>query len=94
MKLEKYLEPEINRRIVEFFLENPSSLDTARGIATWINEGVKKTEKALNELAEAKILIPHSTNAATAYGYTTDAGIISRVKIGLRKFKTGKKTQR
>lgn len=90
MKLDKYLHLKINRKIVKFFLENPSSVDTSRGIATWINENVNKTEKALKELAKAKILTPHGNDATSAYGYTTDIRIISKIKINLEKFKTKK----
>lgn len=92
MKLNKYLQSQINRKIIKFFLENPSSIDTSRGIATWINENVNKTEKALKELVKAKILVLHSSNATSAYGYTTDAHIISKIKLGYKKFKTKRKT--
>ena len=94
MKLDKYLKPRINRKIIKFFLENPSSIDTRRGIATWINEDADKTGDALKELAEAKVLVPHGSNATSAYGYTTDNHIMSMIKIGLKKFKVKKKKKR
>ena len=84
MNLDRNLEPKINRKIIKFFFENPASIDTSRGIATWINEDVDKTEKGLKELAKAKILVPHGTGATTAYGYTTDTRLISRIKISLK----------
>ena len=94
MKLTKQLEPKINRKIIKFFCENPSSVDTSRGIATWINENAGTTEKALNGLAKAKILIPHRTGMTSAYAYTTDARIISSIRIGLKKLKAGKRRDR
>ena len=87
MKLDKYLEQKINRKIIKFFLENPSSIDTSRGIATWINEDVDRTEKALKELVDNKILVLHGTDATSAYACTTDSHIISRLKICLKRFK-------
>ena len=93
MEVRRYLRSKINRKIIEFFLENPASLDEPRGIATWINEEVEKTGKALKELAKAKILISHGSSTAPAYGYTTEAHIASKVKSGLKKFKTGKKSK-
>ena len=87
MELDKYLEPRINRKIIKFFLENPSSVDTSRGIATWINEDVDKTENGLKELVKAKILVFHGNSATSAYGCTTDTRIISRIKISLTKSK-------
>lgn len=89
MKLEKYLDTEINRKIIRFFLENPSSIDTSRGIATWINENVEKTEKALHNLAKAKILILHKTALTRAYACTTDKRTISKIRLRLeQKYKT------
>jgi len=89
MKLEKYLDTEINRKIIRFFLENPSSIDTSRGIATWINENADRTEKALYTLANAKILILHKTGLTIAYACTTDKRTISKIRLRLeQKYKT------
>ena len=91
MSLNKYLKPKINKKIINFFLENPSCIDTSRGIATWINENTAKTEKALKDLAKANILIPHGTGSTSAYGYTTNSRIVSSVNASLKKFETKKK---
>ncbi len=89
MKLEKYLDTEINRKIIRFFLENPSSIDTPRGIATWINENAGNTEKALCDLTEAKILILNRTAPSSAYAGTADECTISRIRLHLeQKYKT------
>ncbi|MBL7072144.1 MAG: hypothetical protein ISS26_08285 [Candidatus Omnitrophica bacterium] len=87
MNLEKYLRPAINRKIIRFFLENPSSIDNSRGIATWINENVSDTDKALKKLAIAKILVSHGSDATSAYGYTADPRIASNVRACLENFK-------
>ena len=87
MKLDKHLTQKINKKIIKFFLENPSSVDTSRGIATWINEDVDKTEKALKELVDDKILVLHGTGATSAYACTTDSYIISKLKICLKRSK-------
>lgn len=91
MELGRYLKSRINQKIIKFFLENPSSVDTSRGIATWINEDVNKTEKALKELVEAKILIPHGNDLTCAYGYTTDMHMIAKIKLRLKNFKIRQK---
>jgi 23S rRNA G2445 N2-methylase RlmL len=93
MKLDRYFQSKINLKIIKFFLENPSSIDTPRGIATWINENINKTEKALKELVKAKILVPHGDDTTAAYGYTTNIRISSRIKIALERFKS-KNTKR
>jgi len=86
MRMDECLRADINRKIIRFFLENPSSVDTARGIATWINERPVKTKKALENLAKAKILTPHGSGSTSAYGCTTDFYIISGIKARLEKF--------
>ncbi|MDD5680872.1 MAG: hypothetical protein PHI59_06505 [Candidatus Omnitrophica bacterium] len=87
--MQKYLDVEINRKIVRFFLENPSSIDTSRGIATWINEDAAKTESALHDLAKAKILVLHQTALTSAYACTPDKKTISKIRLHLeRKYKT------
>lgn len=88
MKLDKYLKSKINRKIIKFFFENPSCIDTSRSIATWVNEDVNKTEKSIKELVEAKVLIPHGNDITPAYGYTTDAYVISQIKSYFEKFKS------
>ena len=60
-------------------------MDTARGIATWINQDVKDIEKTLEELVSLNILIAHRTNYATAYAYTQDRDIISKIEKLLNK---------
>ena len=93
MKLEKFLESRINRKIIKFFLENPSCIDTSRGIATWIDENTENTERALKQLAEANILVLHGTEATSAYGYTTDKKVTSQIRLSLKKL-GGKKRRR
>jgi len=87
MNIEGYLRSKINRKIIRFFLENPSSLDNSRGIGTWINENKNKTEKALKDLLEAKILIAHGKDATAAYGFTTNTRINAKIKTCLKKSK-------
>jgi hypothetical protein len=90
VKLDKYLNVKINRKIIQFFLENPSSIDTSRNIAIWTNENKGKTEKVLKEFVKAKILVLHGNSATPAYGYTTDTRIITKIKSSFKKRKTKK----
>lgn len=91
MKPVKYLRPGINRKVIRFFLENPSSIDTPRGIATWINEKRGETEAALRELAKAGVLITHGAGSASAYGYTNDRRLAAKVRKSMRRKKPRKK---
>ena len=85
MSLEKCLQSEVNIKIIKFFLENPSCIDNSRGISTWINVNIEKTERALKKLVEASILIPHGEARTLAYSYTNDKKLLSRIKVSLNK---------
>lgn len=80
MDLSKILRSSIQVEIISFFHRHPSTIDSVRGIATWVNHDIKDVEKALEELVSLNILIAHRTNYATAYAYTTDKIIISKIK--------------
>jgi len=84
VKPDKYLKPKISRRIIKFFIDNPSSIDTPRGIATWINANVDETEKTLKKLTKAKILVSHGAGTTSAYGFTADANIVSAIKAAIK----------
>jgi DNA polymerase II small subunit/DNA polymerase delta subunit B len=86
-ELKKICSSPINKKIISFFRENPSSVDTSRGIATWLNHDYKEIERALHFLASQNILIPHYTGSTTAYAYTQDKVIIDRIEKILQKDK-------
>ena len=79
MDINKILKTEIHRKIVKFFHENQSSLDTPRGVATWIGEDRAKVKNALEDLVRAKILIANRSTSTTGYSYTRDVKLISRI---------------
>ena len=79
MKLRDFLKSEIHKKIIRFFHENPASVDTPRGIATWINQDVGKVRHALKNLAESGILIVHKSTSTTGYSYTRNEKMISQV---------------
>ncbi len=84
MNLEKFFKSNIHKKIITFFHQNPSSIDTPRGVAAWINYDRTKVNKALKELSRQKILNTHKSATATGYSYTTDKKIIKEVKKHLR----------
>ena len=63
----KILKSGIYQSILGFFLENEGSVDTPRGIATWIGEGLIKVRVALEELAEMNCLKAHRTSSTIGY---------------------------
>ena len=79
MDINKIFKSEIHRKIVKFFHENQSSLDTPRGVATWIGEDRAKVKTALEDLVKARILIADRATSTTGYSYTRDTRLISRI---------------
>lgn len=79
MELEKVLKKQSYRRILRFFHENPASIDTGRGIATWTNQDIKKARAALKKLASLELLVAHKVSSTTAYSYTRNKKIISKI---------------
>jgi hypothetical protein len=87
MDIDGALRSEIHLKIMAFFHENQSSIDTPRGIATWIREERGKVKRALEDLARIKVLIAHRAPSTTGYSYTRDSKIISRIDRFLIKKK-------
>ena len=79
MELREFLKSKIHKKIIAFFHENPASLDTPRGIAAWTNEAHSKVETALKDLCSSGILDSHESTSTTAYSYTRDEKVISRI---------------
>lgn len=87
MDIDGALRSGIHLKIITFFHENPSSIDTPRGIATWIREERSKVKRALEDLARLEILIAHRAPSTTGYSYTRDSKIMSRIDRFLNKRK-------
>jgi hypothetical protein len=79
MNLKKFFDSDLHKRIILFFRENPASVDTPRGIATWIGYSREETKKALDELAEAGILNSIATSSTSGYSFTQDGKIIESI---------------
>ena len=79
MDINKIFASEINVKIIKFFHENQASIDTPRGVATWIGEDRAKVKKPLEDLVTAKILVAHRASSTTGYSYTSDDKLISKI---------------
>ena len=85
MSLEKWVRSEIHRKILRFFWENPQSVDTPRGIATWTGEEIGKIRRALEDLTADRVLIANRGATTTGYSFTQDRILIDRIETLLRK---------
>ena len=79
MDLNKAVVSGIRLKIVKFFHENQASIDTPRGVATWIGEDRSKVKRALEDLTSLDILVAHRSTSTTGYSYTHDAKLISKI---------------
>ena len=78
--LKKICDSPLNLKIVSFFHQHPATIDTARGIAAWLNQDRDKVAKALDFLAAEKVLVVHRTRATLAYGLTQNKAMIKRIE--------------
>ena len=81
----KRVHSELHLKIMKFFHENQASIDTPRGVSTWVREDRAIVMKALEELVGMKILVAHRSTSTTGYSYTRNAKIISKIEKLLKK---------
>lgn len=79
------MESRIHRKIIRFFHDNQASIDTPRGISTWIREERSRVKKALEDLVALCVLIAYRATSTTGYGYTADKKLISEIGKLLKK---------
>lgn len=88
MDIDKLFDSSVKSKIISFFHENQSSIDTPRGISTWIAEDRAKVKSALEDLVRAKVLIAHRATSTTGYSYTSDEKLIAKIAKILKKRKS------
>ena len=85
MDINKALGSDIHLKIIRFFHENQASIDTPRGVATWIGEDRQKVKKALEDLVKLEVLVAHRATSITGYSYTRELKTISKINKILKK---------
>ena len=85
MDINKLFGSDIHLKIIKFFHENQASIDTPRGVATWVGEDRSKVKGALEDLVKARVLVAHRATSTTGYGYTSDEKLISKIEKLLKK---------
>ncbi len=78
--IDKTLQSDLHLKITRFFHENQASIDTPRGVSTWVRAERNKVKEALEDLVVLKILIAHRATSTTGYSYTRNAKIISKIE--------------
>ena len=85
MKVQDAFRSQVHLKIITFFHENQASIDTPRGVSTWIREDRAAVKKALEDLVAMEILIAHRATSITGYSYTRDRKLISKIARLLNK---------
>ncbi|NQT90495.1 MAG: hypothetical protein HQ558_04495 [Candidatus Omnitrophica bacterium] len=57
----------LHKRIIAFFKSHPESIDTPRGVATWVGCSREEAKKALDELVKAGMLNSILTSSTSGY---------------------------
>lgn len=83
--LEKICLCSLNLKIISFFHENPSTVDTAHSIAAWLNHDYTEIKTRLDYLVTQRILNSHRTGSTVAYCLTQDKKIINGIEKFLQK---------
>ncbi|MDD5421932.1 MAG: hypothetical protein WC592_03550 [Candidatus Omnitrophota bacterium] len=85
MDIDKIAKSETHVKIIRFFHENQASIDTPRGVATWVGGERAKVKDALEDLVKSNILVAHRATSTTGYSYTRDSKLISQIEKLLKK---------
>ncbi len=67
IKLKQAAKSKTHRKIILFFAENQGSIDTPRGVSTWINESIQNVRIALEDLVKLGFLKAHRTSSTIGY---------------------------
>ncbi len=85
MNLKKSLKSPIYKVILRFFRDNPSAVDTARGIATWTDLELSEVRGSLKKLASLNILSEHKVTSTLGYSLARSKKNLSKIREFLQK---------
>ncbi len=77
-------DPGVQRKILRFFIENPGSIDTPRGVSTWTGESLAGVRAALEQLADKGWLKAHRTSSTVGYSCVADPKILAQIRSSLK----------
>jgi len=72
----KHLETEAHIKVIRFFLDNPNSVDTPRGVSAWTNLSLNDSRNILEELSKRGILKAYRTSSTVGYSLTENKKVL------------------
>lgn len=79
------LKSNIHRKILLFFIENQGSIDTPKGVSTWINENLQTVRIALEDLVTLGLLKAHRTTSTIGYSCPLSKQKLASLAAQLKK---------
>ena len=72
------------QKVILFFLDNPNSIDTPRGVATWTSLSLSDTRLILEDLAESGYLKAYRTTSTVGYSLTTNKKALKEISAQVK----------
>lgn len=77
--LNEILNSHLKIKIMKFFAENPASVESVRGISTWINKDKNEVKKALSELAAEGVIKKYVGATTTGYSFIANRKLCKKI---------------
>lgn len=77
--LNKILDSSLKLKIMNFFVENPASVESAKGISAWINKDIQEVKKALLELANEDVIKTYRGATIIGYSFISDEKLCKKI---------------
>ncbi len=73
----------VERRILQFFQEQPQAVETVRGISAWVRAEAEQVQQVLDQLTERKWLLTHESASVRGYVLTRDERVLGQIQAVL-----------
>ncbi len=77
--LNKILDSPLKLKIMNFFVENPASVESARGISVWINKDIQEVKHALSELETEDVIKTYQSATIVGYSFISDEKLCKKI---------------
>ncbi len=81
----KLLQSAERLKVIRFFVDNPNSIDTPRGVSAWTNLSLPKTRRILEELAKKGLLRAYRTSSTVGYSLTENKKALRAILDAVKK---------
>lgn len=81
----KFLNSPERLKVIRFFIDNPNSIDTPRGISAWTNLSLPETRRILEELAKNGLLRAYRTSSTVGYSLTENKKALRAILDAVKK---------